>query len=67
MQDGSTYVGTLGRILVAGLRSKANVFQTRLVILTLTMLTEEDHHSQALPSMSVGAGDTLAYMGGGHT
>jgi hypothetical protein len=40
-----TYIGTLGRILVARLRSKADIIQPHLVILPLTMLAKEDHHA----------------------
>lgn len=43
-----THVGTLRRVLVARLRSQADIFQTRLIVLALAVLSEKDHHSQSL-------------------
>jgi hypothetical protein len=46
--DSVTYIGPLGGILIASLGSSADVIQTQLIVLALSMLTEECHHTQSL-------------------
>jgi hypothetical protein len=47
-----TYIGTLRRILVTGLRREPDVIQALLEVLALAMLSKENHHSKALERKS---------------